>query len=62
MNMAPTVSLRIEIRDLEAQVRRMGRAHREKKMAEEFTMAEVSALHHLAEAKRFLDKVADDRP
>lgn len=48
----------MEIRDLEAQVRRMGVAFRNKKDAPEFVAAEVAALHHMLEAKRHLDTLS----
>lgn len=54
----PALLLRMEIRDLEAQVRRMGVAFRNKKDAPEFVAAEVSALYHIQEAKRHLDTLS----
>jgi hypothetical protein len=56
---APTVLMRMSLRDAIAQVRRMGNSHRIKKEAADFDAAEVSALFHLQEAQRLMDKIAE---
>lgn len=56
---SPTVLLRSELRDAKEQVVLMGRAHREKRLVGDFVGAEVSALFHLGECLRWLDKIAE---
>jgi hypothetical protein len=54
---APSLQLRIELKDALSQVRRMGAAYRNKKDAPEFVAAETSALFHLIEAQRLMEKL-----
>jgi hypothetical protein len=54
---APSLQLRIELKNAMEQVRRMGAAQRDKKLAGEFVAAETSAIFHLIEAQRHLDKL-----
>lgn len=60
---SPRVLLRIELRDIETAVRRLGAEYRAKQRGEKHdgASAEFAALSHLADARALLDRIAEGK-